>query len=178
MQRTTVYLTGQRVAVASVPFEKPIFRKVFEMDEQTNSNSLNDDTLSQILQELKTLNENVTEYKEYIYKRNEDSDKESKAKAEEEAKVKADAEKAEAEKEQAKQESADITNNTLAELTGIHSVLSDFSDTYKQAYTETASINDNLEYNSNMQFVVSSIGVGLLALLFGFIFARTVFRKL
>ena len=88
-----MYLTGQRVAVASVPFEKPIFRKVFEMDEQTNSNSLNDDTLSQILQELKTLNENVTEYKEYIYKRNEDSDKESKAKAEEEAKVKADAEK-------------------------------------------------------------------------------------
>ena len=101
------------------------------MDEQTNSNSLNDDTLSQILQELKTLNENVTEYKEYIYKRNEDSDKESKAKAEEEAKVKADAEKAEAEKEQAKQESADITNNTLAELTGIHSVLSDFSEKRK-----------------------------------------------
>ena len=148
------------------------------MDEQTNSSSVNEDTLLQILQELKILNENVSEYKEYVYERNENADKEAKVKAEEEAKVKADAEKAEAEQEQAKQESEDITTDTLAELAGIHSTLSDFSNTYKQAYTETASINDNLEYNSNMQFVVSSIGVGLLALLLGFIFARTVFRKL
>ena len=148
------------------------------MDEQTNSSSANDDTLLQILQELKTLNENVAEYKEYIYKRNENSDKESKAKVEEEAKVKADAEKAEAEQEQAKQESEDITSDTLAELTGIHSTLSDFSNTYKQSYSESALVNDDLEYNSNMQFVVSAIGVGLLALLLGFILARTVFRKL
>ena len=148
------------------------------MDEQTNSSSVSEDTLSQILEELKTLNENVAEYKEYVYERNENADKEAKAKAEEEAKVKADAEKAEAEQEQAKQESEDITTDTLTELAGIHSTLSDFSNTYKQSYTETASINDNLEYNSNMQFVVSAVGVGLLALLLGFILARTVFRKL
>lgn len=36
----------------------------------------------------------------------------------------------------------------------------------------------NVEYDAAMQFVILSVGVGLLALLTGFFFARVIFRKL
>lgn len=36
----------------------------------------------------------------------------------------------------------------------------------------------NVEYDAAMQFVILSVGVGLLALLAGFFFARVIFRKL
>ena len=36
----------------------------------------------------------------------------------------------------------------------------------------------NVEYDAAMQFVILSVGVGLLALLAGFFFARVIFRKM
>lgn len=145
------------------------------MEEQTNSSSVNEDTLLQILEELKTLNKNVSEYQEYIYKRNEESDKQAKQKEEQEQKALQESAKAQEQEDKA---SESVTDATLSKLSDIHSVLSDFDSTYKEAYTQTSAINDNLEFNSNMQFVISGVGVGLLALLLGFVLARMIFRKL
>lgn len=145
------------------------------MEEQTNSSSVNEDTLLQILEELKTLNKNVSEYQEYIYKRNEESDKQAIQKAEQEQKALQESAKAQEQEDKA---SESVTDATLSKLSDIHSVLSDFDSTYKEAYTQTSAINDNLEFNSNMQFVISGVGVGLLALLLGFVLARMIFRKL
>lgn len=39
-------------------------------------------------------------------------------------------------------------------------------------------ITVNVEYDAAIQFVILSVGVGLLALLTGFFFARVIFRKL
>lgn len=151
------------------------------MDEEASSVN-NEELLSQILEELKTLNTNVSEYKEYVYKRNEAFDELEKQKAEEEEKAKEEADKLQAEQEQAEQDSQDaeesLSDDTLSKLTDIHTVLSDLDSTYKEVSTSTSSTMDNLEYNSNMQFVTSAVGIGLLAILLGFIFARTIFRKL
>lgn len=131
--------------------------------------------LQEILQELKTLNSNFSQYTQYSYDRDATADE----KAEQEEEDKAQQEQAQADQEQ-QQRDADQneTATTLSTLTDIHSTLSDFEDAYKNTTESSTVVNDNLLFNSNMQFILSTVGVGLLGILFGSFLARVIFRKL
>lgn len=75
----------------------------------------------------------------------------------------------------AESETEEETQEELfAYVRSIDSRLSEVSETLGTVQ-ETAV---NIEYDSAMQFVVLSVGVGLLALLTGFFLARVIFRKL
>ena len=140
------------------------------------------ETLSQILQELQTLNTNLAEYTTYIKDRNTQAD-EAAAQKEQEAQEQAEQEAKEAE-EAAKQEASETVENqeltvtTVDKLSDIHATLEDFETAYKDISATTQATDSNLEFNSNMNFVNNAIGLGLLAILIGLHFGRIVFRKL
>lgn len=62
----------------------------------------------------------------------------------------------------------------LEYIRSIDSNLTEMRGTLKAVQGTTV----NVEYDAAMQFVILSVGVGLLALLTGFFFARVIFRKL
>lgn len=130
--------------------------------------SLNYETLQQMLEQMKQLNQNFAEFKEYIEERDKKSDEEQ----------------AKQEQQQSEQQIKDSTlqqesvDTYLAKLTDIHTALTDFEKGYEDTSTTLQGSVENIEYNTNFDFVFSAVTVGILALLVGILIGRIFFRKL
>ena len=135
------------------------------------SESINNETFQQMLEQMKQLNENFTEFTQYI----EERDKKADAKEQQQEKE----QKALSEQQQKdtslQQESVD---SYLSKLTDIHATLTDFEKDYQTTSVATRGSVENIEYNTNFDFIFSAVTVGLLALVIGVLIGRTFFRKL
>ena len=135
------------------------------------SESINNETLQQMLEQMKQLNENFTEFTQYI----EERDKKADAKEQQQ-----EAEKKALSEQQQKDTSLqqESVDSYLAKLTDIHTALTDFEKDYQTTSTATRGSVENIEYNTNFDFIFSAVTVGLLALVIGVLIGRTFFRKL